>query len=107
MRALERTLIFNNKNNYVILKNYNNKVHLSSQSAIGKINEELLCESTGEIEIEIAFNAKYILEVLNAIDEEEVIFKFIDNKDPIIIETDDFFNMTLPIVIKENISNVA
>jgi DNA polymerase-3 subunit beta len=99
IKALERTLILDNKESHVIARAFEDKIQLSSQSSIGKIVETILCKTEGEIEI--AFNAKYILEVLNAIDDEEVVFKFIDKKNPILIEKDNFFNMTLPIVIKD------
>lgn len=105
IKALERTLILSNKDSHVIARAFEDKIQLFSQSSIGKIVETILCKTEGEIEI--AFNTKYILEVLNAIDDEEVVFKFIDSKNPIIIEKDDFFNMTLPIIVKDNMSNVA
>ncbi|MDS1029829.1 DNA polymerase III subunit beta [Bacillota bacterium LX-D] len=60
------------RSNVIKLNAQGNTLTISSQSAeIGKIHEEIPIYLNGE-EIEIAFNAKYLIDVLRVMDQEEI-----------------------------------
>ncbi len=79
LRALRRVSILSNERSKpVILQISGNKMEARSNSPeMGEAKEELDIELNGE-EIEAGYNARYIIEALGAIEEEEVIFELID-----------------------------
>lgn len=71
----------------------------SSNPEVGNTHEEIGVETNGD-EIKIAFNSKYISDVLKVIDTESVIFDLSDSLSPGVIrpyQLDNYFYLVLPI----------
>lgn len=58
---------------------------ITSNSQFGKVREELSITSKGE-PIEIAFNSRYLIDVLKVIDEDEILFEMTSSVSPCIIK---------------------
>lgn len=74
LNSLRRISIYSNKSTYLVrVKLENNKVQISGEDLdfANAANEELTCEYTGD-PIEIGFNAKFLVEMLNNLDSETV-----------------------------------
>jgi len=74
LNTLRRVMIFSNKTTHqVVLKLNGNSLNVSAQDLdfSNEANENLDCQYTGE-DLEIGFNARFLLEMLNAMDNEEV-----------------------------------
>ncbi|MFN0274501.1 MAG: DNA polymerase III subunit beta [Chitinophagales bacterium] len=74
LNTLRRVMIFSNKTtNQVIMKINGNQLHVQAQDLdfSNEANEQLDCQYKGA-NMEIGFNAKFLLEMLNAMDNEEV-----------------------------------
>lgn len=78
LEALGITSVFADRtNNIVVLRIKNNNLEVFSNSEIGNISKNIVIEQIG-MNLEIAFNIKYLTEGLKAIDEEEIIFSFVN-----------------------------
>lgn len=89
------------RNNLVKVATEDNKMQISSQSEEGNVKEELFIEKIGD-DLEIGFNAKYLLEVFKAVDHEEVNMGFNNNVSPCIVKPlkgDEFEYLILPVRI--------
>lgn len=87
------------KNNLVRLDISDDKLIITSNSEIGNVYEELPIELEGN-DIKIAFNSKYILEGIKAIDSEEIVMDMISNVNPCIIrpaEDNSYTYLVLPV----------
>jgi DNA polymerase-3 subunit beta len=73
------------KNNLVKLSIVRDKILISSRSEEGNVKEELFVEKEGN-DLEIGFNAKYLLDALKVIDDEEVVMEFNTNVSPCLIK---------------------
>lgn len=82
--AVDRvSTITNEKLPIIKLKLMNNLVNLSSvNSENGMATEDVIAEYTGE-EMDIGFNSKYILEMINNLEDEKIILKFKDSSSPV------------------------
>lgn len=93
------------KANLVKLNVKDGNIHISSNSEIGSVNENVICDKTGE-DLEIAFNARYILDGLKIIDSEKCELLFTGSLNPCIIRPiDDDINYTylvLPVRLARN-----
>lgn len=72
---------------------------ISSNSQLGKVREEITIKLQGE-EINIAFNSRYLLDVLKNIETEEVVMKMTSGITPCVIEEKDTSNsqyLVLPV----------
>ena len=72
---------------------------ISSNSQLGKVREEIAIKLQGE-EINIAFNSRYLLDVLKNIENEEVVMKMTSGITPCVIEEKDNNNsqyLVLPV----------
>ena len=72
--TLKRTTIFSNKTtNQVVLKIVGNTLAISAQDLdfSNEASEQLSCEYTGE-DLEIGFNSKFLIEMLNTITDQEI-----------------------------------
>jgi DNA polymerase-3 subunit beta len=83
--AVDRvSTITSEKSRAIKFKLLNNLINMTSSDAEnGSASEDILAEYDGE-EIEIGFNSKYILEMINQLDEEKVTLKFNDTSSPVI-----------------------
>ncbi len=106
--SLKRIQIFASKSTHqVVLKLESNELNLSSQDLdySNEAYEKLICEYEGE-NMEIAFNARYLIEMLSAIESDEVKFGFSEPKRPATIEpletneNEEITMLIMPIVIR-------
>ena len=103
MDCLERASLLakEGRNNLIKLSVIRDKIIITSRSEEGKVKEEVFIEKEGN-DLEIGFNAKYILDVLKAIVDEEVIMEFNTNVSPCIVkpvEGDKYDYLILPVRI--------
>jgi DNA polymerase-3 subunit beta len=79
------------------------KITVSANSpSIGEDNVEVEAKATGE-ENEIAFNAKYLLDILSAVDKEELIFEMTGPLNPGVFkikDDDSFLHLIMPIRVQ-------
>lgn len=99
--SIERAslLVREGKNNLVKLDITDENMIITSNSEIGNVHEEIPIELEGN-DIKIAFNSKYILDGIRAIDSEEIIMHFISNVNPCIInpyEDNTYTYLILPV----------
>lgn len=89
--ALERAALLvseenNKRTNNIKLTFQGNTLFIDSYAAeVGNIHEELSVDIVGE-ELEISFNARYLLDVLKVIEDDSILFKFTGSLSPAIIE---------------------
>lgn len=89
------------KNNLIRMSIVNNLLTITSRSDEGNVKEEIIIEKDGN-DLEIGFNSKYVIDVLKAIDDEEVQFNFKTGVDPVIVTSvkgDDYKYLILPVRI--------
>ena len=80
------------------------KMEITSRSEEGNVKEEVSTEVEGE-EIVIGFNSKYIMDVLKAVSDEEIVLEMTTSTSPCLIkpvEGDQFINLVLPVRIVAN-----
>lgn len=93
------------KNNLIKLDFNGNNMNIFSQSEEGSVKEEIFIEKDGE-DIEIGFNAKYLLDILKVIDDEEVTMNFNTPITPCLVRPVDGSNfeyLILPVRITKNL----
>lgn len=93
--SLERASLLakEEKANLIKLNIENDKIFIKSNSEIGNVNEELNTNKNGE-NVDIAFNSRYLLEGIKAIDTEEIELNFMGSLNPCIIKPTDDNNYT-------------
>lgn len=93
--ALERaSLIVRGESNTVKVILQGDKIILTSNTPeVGKSQEEVACFSEGE-ELQIAFNFKYLLDVLKVMESEEVIINFTGSLSPGVVRPAEVENYT-------------
>lgn len=101
MESIQRASLFANagKNNLVKFQLKENILTVSSKSEEGKATEDLVVEKTGE-NLEIGFNARYLLDIIRAVDDEEVKLLFNSAIDPCLIvplQGDAYEHLLLPV----------
>lgn len=99
--SLERASLLakEEKANLVKLNVLEDKLIIKSNSEIGNVHEELPIEKTGE-DVQIAFNSRYILDGIKAMDVEEIDLFFMGSLNPCIIkpeESDNYTYLVLPV----------
>lgn len=103
LESIERASLLarEGKNNLIRMSIVNNLLTITSRSDEGNVKEEIVIEKDGN-DIEIGFNSKYVLDVLKAIDDEEVQFNFKSGVDPAIVTSvngDEYKYLILPVRI--------
>lgn len=100
---IDRASILNNdrEKNIVTLETKGNNLTIKSVSAeIGRVEEKISVVKNNNEEIKISFVAKYMMEALKALPEEEVELSFVGEIKPIIIKnekSEDLIQLVLPI----------
>ncbi len=99
--AIERASLMarEGKNNLVRMSASNDVMRITSMSEVGDVLEELSVHLEGE-EIEIAFNARYISDVVKNIDDECCMLSMNTNVSPCVIspvEGDEYLYLVLPV----------
>lgn len=99
--AIERASLMakDGNTNLIKLEVQQDNLIITSNSQLGKVREEISIKLQGE-EIEIAFNSKYLLDVLKNMEEDEVVMKMTSSISPCVIEEKDNENakyLVLPV----------
>lgn len=99
--GLERsTLLTKDKNtNLVKLEIKDDKVILKSNSQVGQLKEEIFIKKQG-IDLDIAFNSRYLMDAVKAIEDDEIKLEFTNNIAPCILKSSKSENskyMVLPV----------
>lgn len=106
LNSIERASLLarEGKNNLVKFTINDDKMVITSNSEIGKVYEEISIELEGA-DLEIAFNSKYFIDALKAVDEEEVYLEFTTNISPGIIKpvnNQNYVYLVLPVRLSAN-----
>lgn len=94
-------LVAREGNNNIIMDFSDNKLYVRANSFIGKSNEDMDVQMSGD-NIEIAFNPKYCMNVLKNITEETVAIDFLSNISPCVVhpvDNDSFTYLIVPVRI--------
>lgn len=99
--SLERASLLTGKDRAGLVKweIEENKMSIMSNSEIGNVHEEITCESDNS-PLLIAFNARYVLEGIRVIEEEDIVLSFTDSVNPCIIqalEDKSYLYLVLPV----------
>ena len=97
--AIDRAALFNTNDALNLVKIQilpNNKIKLLSTSTeIGNIEEEIYPISVSEnLQLQVAFNPKYLVEALKAFDSNEITIKFTGEIKPFIVTSENDLNLT-------------
>ncbi|MCB6993922.1 DNA polymerase III subunit beta [bacterium 210820-DFI.6.37] len=87
LESIERASLLakEGKNNLIKLTMKNNLLTITSKSEEGNVKEEIIMEKTGE-DLEIGFNSKYVIDVLKAVDDEQVVMEFNTSTTPCLVK---------------------
>ena len=87
IESIERAsvVIRGDKNNLVLLDVKNGKINVTANSYLGKVDESISAEIEGK-ELKIAMNAKYLLDAIKALTEEEIVLSFNSSVSPFTVE---------------------
>jgi len=101
--SLERASLLSKegKNNLIRFKVEGNLLTITSRSEEGNVKEEILMQKDGE-DIEIGFNSKYMMDVLKAIDDEDIVLEMVSSVKPCVVkpvEGNKFEYLVLPVRI--------
>lgn len=85
--SIERAaiLVRSDKNSLIIFDISSDKIEISSNSEIGSVQEPVKAETNGK-DIKIAMNSKFIIEAVNALDEDKLMLSFNSQIQPFICE---------------------
>lgn len=89
------------KNNLIKLEISGDDLAITSNSEIGDVHEQLEVEHEGD-DLLIAFNVKYVIDAVRAIDDEQVVLRFNSGVAPCVIaptEGDSYLYLVLPVRI--------
>lgn len=87
------------KNNLIKLSFVQQKVTITANSELGRTSEDVAANITGN-DIDIAFNARYLSDVLRSVEDEEIYMEFTNNISPCIIKPirgDFYYYLILPV----------
>lgn len=106
MESIERASLFSKegKNNLIKLSIKDTIITITSKSEEGNLREEIVVEKEGN-DLDIGFNAKYVLDVLKAIDDEEILMLFNTGITPCLItpiEGENYVYLILPVRLANN-----
>ncbi len=106
LESIERASLLakEGKNNLIKFTINNNLLTITSRSEEGNVKEEIVMEKTGE-DLEIGFNSKYVIDVLKAIDDEQILMEFNTSTTPCLVKPisgDQFEYLVLPVRISSN-----
>lgn len=85
--SIERAaiLVRGDKNSLIIFDVSGDKIEISSNSEIGNVQEPVKAQTEGK-DVKIAMNSKFIIEAINALDEDEILISFNNQIQPFICE---------------------
>ena len=84
--TIDKSMIFIRENDHkpIILHIKDNNLNISIKSSFGTMDADVLCRKEGK-DLKIAFNPKFLIDALRAIDDEEVTLYFTNAKAPCFI----------------------
>lgn len=88
-------------NNNIVMKFHNNQLVITANSFVGKINEEIEVQMTGE-DIDIAFNPKYCMNILKCIPDEKIYMELNTGISPCVVrpvQGDGYYYLIVPVRI--------
>lgn len=87
LESIERASLLakEGKNNLIKFTVKNNLLTITSRSEEGNVKEEIIMEKTGE-DLEIGFNSKYVIDVLKAVDDDQVLMEFNTSTTPCLVK---------------------
>ena len=99
--AIERASLMarEGKNNLIKMSFRNDVLRISSNAELGDVEEEMEASLNGE-PIDIAFNARYITDVIRNVPDEELCMKFNSSVSPCVVvpqQGDDYLYLILPV----------
>jgi DNA polymerase-3 subunit beta len=85
--SIERAaiLVRSDKNSLIIFDISSGKVEISSNSEIGNVQEPVKADVDGK-DLKIAMNSKFIIEAINALDEDDIVLSFNNQVQPFICQ---------------------
>ena len=102
MESIDRAqLMAREGNNNIIMSFHNNKLNITANSFVGKINEEMDVQINGE-DIDIAFNPKFCMNILKCIPDEKIYMDFNTSISPAVIKPaskEGFYYLIVPVRI--------
>lgn len=103
LESIERASLLakEGKNNLIKMTIRNNLLTITSRSEEGNVKEEIVMEKTGD-DLEIGFNSKFVIDVLKAIDDEQISMNFKTGTSPCVVrpvEGDAYEYLILPVRI--------
>jgi len=106
LESIERASLLakEGKNNLIKLTIKNNLMTITSKSEEGNVKEEIIMEKEGD-DLEIGFNSKYVIDVLKAVDDEQVVMEFNTSTTPCLVKPmtgNSFEYLILPVRIASN-----
>lgn len=106
LESIERASLLakEGKNNLIKLTIQNNLMTITSKSEEGNVKEEIIMEKTGD-DLEIGFNSKYVIDVLKAVDDDEVVMEFNTSTTPCMVKPlngNQYEYLILPVRIASN-----
>lgn len=104
--SIERAaiLVRNDKNSLIIFDISGDKIEISSASEIGNVQEPVKAETDGK-DVRIAMNSKFIIEAVNALEEEKIVLSFNNSVQPFICQNEknkDKLYLILPVMTSNN-----
>ncbi|OLS02720.1 DNA polymerase III subunit beta [Tissierella creatinophila] len=104
--SLERASLLakEEKANLVKLSLIDNTLNIKSNTEVGNVFESIDAQADGE-DVNIAFNSRYIIEGIKAIDDEEIKLNFMGSLNPCIInglEDEDYTYLVLPVRLAQD-----
>ena len=101
LEAIDRASLMarEGKNNLIRMSIRPGEMHITSNAEMGNVEEELDCDLHGD-NIDIAFNAKYIIDMIRNVNDEELNMKFKSNVSPCIVTPstgDKYLYLILPV----------
>lgn len=87
--SIERAaiLVRSDKNSLIIFDISSDRIEISSNSEIGSVQEPVRAETNGK-DIKIAMNSKFIIEAVNALEEDKIVLSFNSQIQPFICENE-------------------
>lgn len=87
LESIERASLLakEGKNNLIKMVIHNNLMTITSRSEEGNVKEEIVMEKTGD-DLEIGFNSKFVMDVLKAVDDDEILMRFKTGTSPCIVK---------------------
>lgn len=104
--SIERAaiLVRGDKNSLIIFDITGDKIEVSSASEIGNVQEPVKARVDGK-DVRIAMNSKFIIDAVNALDEEEIVLSFNNQIQPFIctnVQNKDCLYLILPVRTSNN-----